>query len=73
MTFQTMVFNEAKASGRLAKGPIVRFFDGNVEHQRRAWIDSEDGQLYVVLNREAYKFRPYRDDIQVYDFVIGRI
>ena len=72
MTFMTSWFNNHKKCGKIEKSSKGRFHNGNIECERRIYKDIETGKLYVILNRNVYEFKPYKN--QPYDdYMIGHI
>ena len=59
MTIATSCFNYRKKLGKIRKGPKVGFRDGTIWCERRAWVDTETGEMTVMLNGNAHTFTPW--------------
>ncbi len=72
MTLNTMYFENHKKNGNIIKAGKAGFSNGLRYEYRTLWKNNADGKLYVMLNREAYEFTPYKKQPED-DLVIGRI
>lgn len=60
MTIATSCFYYRKKQGKIRKGPMAVFCDGTVRCERRLWVDTENGEMTVMLNGDAHTFTPWR-------------
>ena len=70
--FTTVVFDDHKANGWIAKAGKASFFDGMRRYERALWRDDWNGRFYVKLNGEAYEFTPFTVQSEA-DVIIGQI
>lgn len=74
-TLYTVGFEASKRLGFVVKCGKCRFMDGRREYERTMWYDKSTDEFVIMLNGNAYPFKPYSAKCQAYaeDYIIGRI
>lgn len=72
MTVMTFIFNMSKKRGEIKKIGKCRFITGTREFERTLYEDITTGDRYVIYNKEAYLFKPYKTQPED-AYLIGRI
>ena len=74
MTMTTYCFTAHKRDGFVRKIGTAWFLDGNRHTVRTLWYDTKDMTPYVILNGNAYGFKPYTNQPYEDDgIIIGHI
>jgi len=66
MTFQTAGFLQDKKQGKVEKAGYAYFRNGRTYTERVLWYDSNGGDYYVILNKEAELFHFYSQNCYSY-------